>query len=77
VICSPNSFSGGVVLPPQSLHWGEAKIRGYSGRLLDGRILEPSRPELGNLMRREAVRKGPEAEEQTCFRIPKREPVFD
>ena len=76
-IRSPNSFSGGVVLPFQSLHWNEAKIRGYSGRSLDGRTLEPSGSELGNLMRRETVRKGPEAEEQTRFCIPKRKPVYD
>jgi len=44
---------------------------------MDGRTLELSMPELGNLMRREAVRKGPEAEEQTRFRIPKQQPVFD
>jgi len=44
---------------------------------MGGRTLEPTIPELGYLMRREAVRKGPEAEEQTRFRIPKREPVFD
>jgi len=71
VIRSSNSLSGGVVLPFKSLHWNEAKIRGYSGRSLDGRTLEPTKPELGDLMRREAVRKGPEAEKQTRFRIPK------
>ena len=38
---------------------------------MDGRTLEPTKPELGDLMRRETVRKGPEAEEQTRFRIPK------
>ena len=73
----PISFSGGVVLPFQSLHWNEAKIRGYSGSSLESRTLEPSSPELGYLTRREAVRKGPEAEEQTRFRIPKRQPVLD
>jgi len=72
-IRSPNLLSGGVVLPFQPLHWNEAKIRGHSGYSLDGRTLEPSRPELGNLMRREAVRKGPEAEVQTRIHILKQQ----
>ena len=70
-IRNPILFSGGVVLLSRSLHRDKTKIRGYSGCSLDGRTLEPAKPELGYPIRREAVGKGPEVEEQTRFRIPK------
>jgi len=70
-------LSGVVVLPFRILHRNEAKIRGYSGCSPGSRTLERPGLELGYLMRRETVRKGPEAEEQTRIRMPKRRPAFD